>query len=525
MFQTRKKWSWIAVAVFVVIIGSGGYYYYGQRQSAVQAQQTSTQLKTSQARVGDLVVSATGSGTLVATKQASLLFVDQGLLTEVNVQVGAQVKAGDVLARVNDASARQALVGAQLQLAKAQSDLDTARESYQKLLAGASKADLLDAQAAVKTAEEKLADLKAGAKAAEISSAEAALATAQDVYTKLINGPDAEELAKAQMNLDKAKNSLWATQNSRDEACSRGGSSGCDGAKAAVLNAEIAVQQAQMDLDDLKKPATATDLKTAKAKVDQAQQTSNNLRTGATPAEIASAEAQLAKAQATLDDVQPTTSQISASKAQVQQAELTLEQAQRALEAAQSSVEDTVLTAPFTGTVMAVTAQAGERIGSDALITLADMSKPTIEIYVDEADMDKVAVGYDVEIKFDALPDKTFKGQVTQVDPELTTVSNTKVLHVLATLDTTSSTTTQSLLLGMSASVDVIGGRATNAVLVPVEALREIDSGVYGVFVVENGQPKLRVVEVGIQDMTYAEIRSGLKAGETVSTGLVETKS
>jgi multidrug efflux pump subunit AcrA (membrane-fusion protein) len=77
---------------------------------------------------------------------------------------------------------------------------------------------------------------------------------------------------------------------------------------------------------------------------------------------------------------------------------------------------------------------------------------------------------------------------------------------------------------GTSASVDVIGGRAENAVLIPVEALHEIDGGKYTVFVMENGTPKLRTVEVGLQDITYAEIKSGLEVGETVTTGIVETQ-
>jgi multidrug efflux pump subunit AcrA (membrane-fusion protein) len=73
--------------------------------------------------------------------------------------------------------------------------------------------------------------------------------------------------------------------------------------------------------------------------------------------------------------------------------------------------------------------------------------------------------------------------------------------------------------------VDVIGGRAEDAVLIPVEALHEIEGGKYTVFVMENGTPKLRTVEVGLQDITYAEIKSGLEAGEIVTTGIVETQS
>jgi hypothetical protein len=57
-----------------------------------------------------------------------------------------------------------------------------------------------------------------------------------------------------------------------------------------------------------------------------------------------------------------------------------------------------------------------------------------------------------------------------------------------------------------------------------VEALHQIDDGRYTLFVMQNGSPRLRVVEVGLKDITYAEIISGVDAGETVTTGIVETQ-
>jgi multidrug efflux pump subunit AcrA (membrane-fusion protein) len=77
---------------------------------------------------------------------------------------------------------------------------------------------------------------------------------------------------------------------------------------------------------------------------------------------------------------------------------------------------------------------------------------------------------------------------------------------------------------GSAASVDVVGGRTENAVLVPVEALHEIEDGKYTLFVMENGKLRLHTVEVGLQDLTKAEIISGVDAGDIVTTGVVETK-
>ncbi len=79
------------------------------------------------------------------------------------------------------------------------------------------------------------------------------------------------------------------------------------------------------------------------------------------------------------------------------------------------------------------------------------------------------------------------------------------------------------LLEGMAATVEVIGGNATDALLVPIDALRDLGDGEYAVFVIgDDGEPKLQMVEVGLMDYTYAEILSGLDLGDEVTTGIVE---
>ena len=173
---------------------------------------------------------------------------------------------------------------------------------------------------------------------------------------------------------------------------------------------------------------------------------------------------------------------------------------------------------------MSIDASVGEKVGTSAVVTIADLSLPVLEVYLDEVDLDMVGVGYEIEVIFDALPDDVFIGHVTEVDPSLQSVSNSQVIQVQAQLNPESFAKPQNLLVGMNAAVDVIGGRTEGAVLVPVESLREISPGEYAIFVMEADEPKLRIVTVGIMDFTSAEITSGLEAGEIVTTGIVETQ-
>jgi RND family efflux transporter MFP subunit len=198
-----------------------------------------------------------------------------------------------------------------------------------------------------------------------------------------------------------------------------------------------------------------------------------------------------------------------------------LESAQLDLESAQADLDGTKLYAPISGTIMSVDMSVGDTSGTGTVITVADLSQYYLEIFLDETDWGNVAVDYEAEIIFDAVPEKTFAGEVVQVDPGLYTSNNTSVVRAIVKMN--SSTEEINLPIGTAASVDVIGGKAENAVLIPIEALHKAGEQ-YTVFVVENGEPRLRVVEVGIQDTLYAEIKSGLNAGDVVTTGITETQ-
>jgi multidrug efflux pump subunit AcrA (membrane-fusion protein) len=123
-----------------------------------------------------------------------------------------------------------------------------------------------------------------------------------------------------------------------------------------------------------------------------------------------------------------------------------------------------------------------------------------------------------VNIVFEALPDYTFPGAIVSVDPALVDVDGTIAVQSYASVDLSAHRI--SLLSGMNADVEVISGEARNAVLVPLQALRELGPDQYAVFVVQaNGELEMRPVEVRLKDYVHAEILSGLEAGEVISLG------
>src|SRR5215467_8327490 len=115
-------------------------------------------------------VSATGS--VVATKQAKLVFANTGRIKEILVNVGDQVTAGQPLARL-------AADATQVKLDTAKSQLTTAQIKLQQLTEVASSEDLAAAQASYDAAVAKLGDLQAGATQADLQAATSGVIQAQ----------------------------------------------------------------------------------------------------------------------------------------------------------------------------------------------------------------------------------------------------------------------------------------------------------------------------------------------------------
>ncbi|HBY99069.1 MAG: efflux RND transporter periplasmic adaptor subunit [Ardenticatenaceae bacterium] len=558
----RNKRPWLFALALCLAIASGYVYYRTSRVSA-QTGEAPEELQTATVRVGSLVVSATGAGTVIPATQIDLSFQQSGTVAEVLVKVGETIKAGQALARLDDTAAHQAVATAEQALiiqeaalaeltaepsadevAAAEASFRSAEAALLSLQAGPSESEVAAAESSLRSAQAALTQAQTGTDPNEVAAAQGSLHAAEAGLQALQAGPDANELAQATATLQKTAVAVQEAQAAYDQVAWRNDIAASSQA-AALQDATIDYDAARAAYDAVAAGPTIAEFASAQAAVDQARANLAALQNNADQAvSIASAEAQVVQAQSTLDELyaEATVEEVAAAEAQVAQARLALdelkngpsaaslksaeaqvEQTRIALEQAQHELAQTELTAPQDGTVMAINAEAGET-ASDPFITLADLAQPLIEAYLDESDLDKVATGYEAEVTFEAYPDETFTGHVVEVDPQLTVINNVTTVRALVQLDADSFARPQTLPVGMNATVDLIGGRAENALLVPVEALREIAPGQYAVFVVQGDQLTLHQVKVGLMDLIYAEITEGLSAGEVVSTGIVATQ-
>jgi HlyD family secretion protein len=378
------------------------------------------------------IVSAEGK--VVPVKQATLSFEVAGRLAELLVSEGDTVEAGQTVARLAQTDGQQRLDEAQAALELAQAQLVQAK-------AGATAGDFAVAEAALATARASLAQVKAGARPEEIAAAREALAaaqagvstargnlaSAQAELARLEAGAKPEELVAAQAAMDKAAVALQLAQNEYDKIAWQSGL-GATQQAVALRQASTDYESAKANYEALVRGATAEELDIARAAVEaargqvdvaqaqakQAEAQLDQLLAGPTAEAIAVTEARVGEAQAQLVKLGegPRPEAIAVAEAQVQQA-------QTALEGARIAVEKTVLVAPLSGTVGAVMVEEGETVmAGTPVLVMGDLSALQVETDdLSEVDIVEVAVGQEVEVSVDAMPDLELRGRVSEIAP------------------------------------------------------------------------------------------------------------
>lgn len=267
-------------------------------------------------------------------------------------------------------------------------------------------------------------------------------------------------------------------------------------------------------------------------------------------------------------------SEVDAANESVASAKFQVQNAEAGLKEANDNLTKTAVFAPMDGTVSSLTKELGERVAGASefssgteVMRIADLSNMEVRVDVGENDIVRVKLNDTALIEVDAYLNRKFKGIVTQIANSATStngiVSTEQVTNFTVKIRILQSSysdlvdTTKKYLSpfrpGMSASVEILTSYVSNVLTVPIQSVttRELDSVLnkstkktekeeevkkdeWGnetiitkksteevkeyVFVYENGNVKMVQVKTGVQDNTYFEIKSGLKAGQEVVT-------
>jgi len=245
-----------------------------------------------------------------------------------------------------------------------------------------------------------------------------------------------------------------------------------------------------------------------------------------------------------------------------------IKQEQAGLSTTRYNLNQIIITAPMDGLVTRRSIEEGETavVGTmnnagSVLLTIADMSVIEAEVEVDETEIPTVMLNQEAKVTIDAVPDRTFKGRVTEIgnSPIQTSTQNTgqrqaTTFKVVVTLEEP----VPDIRPGFTCTAEITTAKRKEVVSVPIQALtvREMlynDKGemvretpnrrrrgtnietplsasnepppghtrkeTEGVFVVANNKGVFTPVKVGIAGEQYFEVLTGLKAGDQVITG------
>jgi len=227
----------------------------------------------------------------------------------------------------------------------------------------------------------------------------------------------------------------------------------------------------------------------------------------AAQANVATAAAQRDAAQAQLDLLLA-----GATEEQIETAQAAVDDARAGLEQAQLRLEKGTLTAPVAGTVTFLGVEPGQIVNANqSVVVLSDLAALEVDVYLDETDVARVAVGQEAQVSLDAFPGVEMTGEVTYIASVAQTQSGV-VLYPVTVRLTPSELPARA---GMTADVSIITVRQEDTLIVPLRAVHAEGEHAY-VDCVAGDRIEQVVVELGLMTDTEIEITAGLAEGDVV---------
>jgi HlyD family secretion protein len=302
----------------------------------------------------------------------------------------------------------------------------------------------------------------------------------------------------------------------------------------------------------LENPALSADLAAARAELDAADAELKTTRRGAPAEEVNQAEAEVARLTLHLEHAQKIlqTNEWLAQKnaiprVEVDQARREFDQAQQALKAARTRQADiknrtteqdrkrtasrveaararlqlleanqsaATVRAPAGGTLSRFAIRPGSYLNAgDPVGLIADISRLRLRTYVDEPDLGQVFPGAEVLIHWSAYPERSWKGTIREIPPEVVRLDTRSVAEVLCSIDTPP----PPLVPNINVDVQIATRPGPKVSSLPRSAV-STDGVSQFVWVARDGRAVRRQVQTGQSTTSIIEIKGGLTQSDRV---------
>jgi macrolide-specific efflux system membrane fusion protein len=221
--------------------------------------------------------------------------------------------------------------------------------------------------------------------------------------------------------------------------------------------------------------------------------------------------------------LQESESQAAVEKAQVDSIVAQIQETESNLQGSRTSLGFTKIYAPMAGTVTTMPAREGQTLNANQtapiILQVANLDTMTVRAQVAEADVTRLKEGMAVYFTTLGNTERRWQGTVRQILPSPQIVNDVVLYDVLIDVKNEG----RQLMTGMTAQVFFIFAKAENATIIPAEALTrpvpkedsELGKAYRVSVMTETGQEQ-RVIRVGLQTRTQAEVKAGLAAGDRI---------
>lgn len=538
-----------------------GYFFYQRSNSGGQ----DVQYITATAEAGSLVESISGSGQVSAESQLDLKTKASGSVIRVIAKKGQEVKKGELLLQINASDALKSV-------RDAETNLETAKLSMEKLVAPADDLSVLQSENSLNQAKEtKQQDLNSLVKSYEdgLNSIVSAFLDLPDIISGVDQTLYGYEISESEVSVQNTNNKsalLISTQrnvgnyyNDLERNIKQAENNYASARTAYNLNfSHYSLTNRGASNDDINSlleesvntlyllsDSIKSDLNMYNFWMDYRQRM--NLRIFSQVSQyISDLNSYSSKVNSHLSSLLSAKSSIESAKNKIinddrdievkqelyeqliagadsldlRTQQISIQQKENALADAKEKLADYSLRAPIDGMIAEFTAKTGEDVSSGASIGSIISSRQIAEIALNEIDASKVKVGQKATLSFDALPDLSLTGTVVDLDTLGTVSQGVVSYNVKIALDVQD----EKIKPGMSVTVNIILNSMQNVLLVPLTAVKTQGSSSY-VEMLINGKPERRSVKTGSANDTQIEITSGLNEGDLIISQSINTSA
>lgn len=489
------------------------------------------------------------TGEVEVPKEKKLGFKVSGKIAKIFVKEGEEVKKGQKLAELENKDLF-------LQLEEAKAVLDLKQANYEKLITGAKKeeikvkeANVLEAQTEFEKAQQNLKDVLAENQQKLDTVYKKALCILDEAHLAIYNSYNTvvelqsdyfppsngysmqviEEKDKIKNNLKRGGKLIEKAKNSEsyqdiDKALSQLKKYLQDTNLSLTTVRDIVNNNIYRDmvsdtykssLDERKTSVVGTFRKV----VDVIQEisntkTENKSKENNAKAEVSRTKARLEKAKDELSLIKS-----KARKEDIDSALAEIRKAKANISLIESKIEDTIIKSEEEGVISEVLKEEGEIVSpGEKVFTFIPTAPYQIKVDIYEEDIVKVKPGQEVEISLTAFPNSPLKGKVSSISPAEKIIDG--VVYYEVTIEFIEKR--EGIKPGMTADIIINTAKKENVLIVPKEAVEEIDSK--KIVQVKKGDKILKQeIKTGLEGEDYYEVISGLKEGDEVVIGVKES--